>query len=399
MGTAAEDLATPEDLTGAPLTDLAAADFAHNPAGPWPPNDIIIYNGATGLIDSGPDDAQNIWAVSQDALYLLRPGTGNWVKYTAADGLHIQPFTDPNGNPAVTRITAMTGGAANQVFVGYYGYESDNRLTDTVENMQLGQADKVTLGADGKIAVLKYNFKCDYGNSWCWENRSVRRMVFAHTGTAAGHLFVGMDHGVTHVFNDTFGDHVHVETHYLYADGHKTLKIGEQYGLYVMPNGDLWTGGAYGVGLQPWNPEPHFLWVDGRYKDAFTIYTGNHDLEVPEGYREDNRGIAVTADGTAWFATLRNGLASWNMATPNNYTSVRTDWAAPANLVDIAADNDGTLWLVTLGGELVRFDPTVNGYSVYPGLSGVRRVVMDFTVTPRAMYVSMNSGLAVIRAK
>jgi hypothetical protein len=36
---------------------------------------------------------------------------------------------------------------------------------------------------------------------------------------------------------------------------------------------------------------------------------------------------------------------------------------------------------------------------VWPGVSNVRRVVMDTTVTPRALYVSMgNQGLAVIRA-
>ena len=50
-------------------------------------------------------------------------------------------------------------------------------------------------------------------------------------------------------------------------------------------------------------------------------------------------------------------------------------------------------------GQLIRFDPKTNGYSVFPGLDGVRRVVLDTTVTPRALYVSGSSGLAVIRAK
>jgi hypothetical protein len=37
---------------------------------------------------------------------------------------------------------------------------------------------------------------------------------------------------------------------------------------------------------------------------------------------------------------------------------------------------------------------------VWPGVSNVRRVVVDPTVTPRAVYVSMGGqGLAVIRAR
>jgi streptogramin lyase len=67
--------------------------------------------------------------------------------------------------------------------------------------------------------------------------------------------------------------------------------------------------------------------------------------------------------------------------------------------MDIAADPDGSLWIVDGGGRLLRFSPTAQTAQVWPGVSNVRRVVMDTTVTPRALYVSMgNQGLAVIRA-
>ena len=54
--------------------------MAHDPAGPWPTADITTYGAAQGLdpseaiIDANPDDGQNIWAASQDYLYVLRPG-------------------------------------------------------------------------------------------------------------------------------------------------------------------------------------------------------------------------------------------------------------------------------------------------------------------------------------
>jgi hypothetical protein len=397
------DLAVPIDMTQVDLAtlrtvDLATPDLARNPAGPWPVTDVVVY-ALSDIIDASPDDGQNIWAASPDTLYQLKPGASSWVKFTAADGLHIQPFIDPDGNPSVTAITGIAGGAANQVFVGYHGYEDDDRYNDTLAVRVLGQADKVTLGSDGKIADLHYLFRCDgdqgTGNG-CWEDRSVRRMLYVHSGTAAGHLFIGFDHGVTHVVNDVFGDHIHVETWYHYPDGHVTEKIGEQYGLFAMPSGDLWTASAYGVGLQTWSPDSK-AWVHNNFKEAFTLYTSDHTLDTADGYREDNRGVGVTPDGNVWFASKTHGLASWDSSTPHNYTNVKT-WSAPP-LLDLAADSDGTLWLVSIDGQLLRFDPKANGYSVFPGLDGVRRIVMDTTVTPRALYVSMSSGVAVIRAK
>src|SRR5204863_57709 len=84
-----------------------------------------------------------------------------------------------------------------------------------------------------------------------------------------------------HVWNDTFGDHVHPEI--FYQPGNME-KIGEFYGLAVTPSGELWMAGRYGVGLQPWNPEPHFKWVDGRFKFAFSTNSGDHGLDVPVAF-------------------------------------------------------------------------------------------------------------------
>ncbi len=398
------DLSTSTDGARAPADFAACCDAATNPAGPWPIADLTVYNASQGLgspiIDASSDDAQNIWAVAPDALYVLRPGRSTFLKFTAADGLHIQSFTDPDGNPATTNITAVAGGHSNEAFVGYYGYESANRLDDTLAEEELGQADKITLNADDTITVLRYLFRCDHGSSWCWENRSVRRMLFAHTGTAAGHLFIGFDHGITHVFNDTFGDHIHCELWYL-SDGGMTEKIGEQYGLALFPNGDLLEGSAYCVGRQQWSADPK-AWVNNNFTWAFTTYTSDHGLSEPYGYREDERGTAITPDGVVWFASITRGLASWDPST-GNFGTIKY-WSAPglpsAGFVDMTADLDGTLWLVTVDGSLLRFDPAAGTVTPWSGVSDVRRVVLDGTVTPRALYVAQGGGgIAVIRAK
>jgi hypothetical protein len=360
--------------------------------------DLTIYAAIGDLIDAGPDDNQNIWAATTEALYLLEPGAAAWVKYTAADGLHIQPFTDPSGNAAETHITAIAGGGGDQVFVGYYGYESDTtRDSDPSSLSSLGWADRVNLGSDGKLTTYHYAFVVDPANSVV-EDRSVRRMIYAHEGLARGHLFLGMDHGVTHIFNDQAGDHVHPEVNYTKPDGTHELKIGENYGLFVKDNGELWIAGGYAVGLQHWNPAPHVDWTTAGFEDAFTVYQSNHDLTTPYGYREDQRGVAVTPDGMVWFASWTHGLWSYS-GISYDYGSAKAWPAVPTQLMDLAADPDGSLWIVTGGKQLLRFHPSTNSYDTWPGVSDVRRIVMDTTVIPRALYVSMGSGLAVIRAK
>jgi hypothetical protein len=315
----------------------------------------------------------------------------------------------------------MAGGQANQVFVGYRGYEGtipppappsccQPNADFSDPRWHLGQADKVTLNADGSIAVRRYEFLCDATTN-CWEERSARRMVFGHGGTAAGHLFIGFDHGVVHVVNDTWGDHIHVETNWHFPDGRVVTKQGDQYGLALFPNGDLLTASGYGVGAQSWNVDPK-AWVLGPFVWAMTTFgpaepynKGEHDLDVPSDYREPNRGAAVTPDGTSWWVSTTTGLSSYNhsigqfdFSQTRHYTSVP---GLPATgLIDVAADPDGSLWIVDDSGRLLRFNPSASAVQVWPGVSGARRVVMDTTVTPRALYVSMgNQGLAVIRAQ
>lgn len=405
---------TPPTTTNPPPTSGAA--------GPWPVTDLQVYAAGQSLtgtvIDASPDDAQNIWAVTSDALYVLRPGQTAFRRYTAADGLHVQTYTDPaTGQVTVSDITAMAGGHANEVFVGYRGFEGEvpppapPRCCVAFANFSdprfhLGQADKITLNADGSIAVRRYEFLCDVTTN-CWEEASARRMVFGHNGTAAGHLFIGFDHGVTHVVNDTWGDHIHVETQWHFPDGSTTLKQGEQYGLALFPNGDLLSAGGYGVGRQPWNPDPkawvllNFVWAMTSNGPAEPYNTGPHSLDVPSEYRENNRGAAITPDGTSWWVSPITGLFSYTSGDFSNtvrYTGVAG--LPTSGLMDIAADPDGTLWIVDNGGRLLRFNPSNTSVQAWPGVSNVRRVVVDPTVTPRAVYVSMGSqGLAVIRAR
>lgn len=389
-----------------------------------PVMDLTIFGSSHGLngpvIDGGPDEGGNIWAATPDALYVLRAGQTTFKRFTATEGLRIQTFTDSAGQPSVSHITAIAAGKPGEVFVGYRGYEGTipppapprccvARADFSDPRWSLGQADKITLDPEGAIQALRYEFRCDLPN--CWEESSVRRMLFAHQGAATGHLFVGFDHGVAHVFNDIFGDHIHIQTWWHYPDGTRVQQQGEQYGLFVLPTGELLSGAINGVGLFNWNPDPK-AWVRGSFRWVFTTYgtaepfnAGAHTLDVSAGYREDQRGVAMTSDGTAWFASATRGLGSYNDTTARgDYNRIQTYTTVPglpaSGLMDLAADPDDTLWIVDGAGRLLRFNPATLSVQAWPGIAGARRVVMDTTVVPRAVYVSMgNNGLAVIRAK
>jgi hypothetical protein len=394
-------------------------DMAIGP-GPWPVADITIYGSAQGLgggiLDANPDDAQNIWATNGEALYVLRPGSSTFLVFTAADGLHIGGFTDPSGYAVETSITAIAGGAAGQVYVGYYGYESDDPYHDTLAQKQLGNGDDVKLDASGKLGITRLLFQCDAERqNGCWEDRSARRIIYSHLGVAAGHSWWGFNHGATHVVGDDFGDHIHPE---IWNPPPKpgvsaTEELGEQYGIAPDAAGNLWVAGRYAVGLQPWNPKPHGPagtdptgdeWVSGHFIWAFTTDTSDHALGdpqgpyIPTGYKENNRGAAVTPDGKLWLARLGGGLVSWDPAT-KTYNTIQRYGQVPSDLIDVQADPDGTVWLVTSGGSLLRFDPASGQLQTWPGVGGVTRIYLDTMVTPRALYVSMSGGLAVIRAK
>jgi hypothetical protein len=384
-------------------------------SGPWPSAAVTFYGAAQGLdeplVDANPDDAQNIYAAAHDALYVLRPGSTRFVKLTAADGLHVQAFTDAWGHPAVTYITAIGGGAANQVYVGYYGYESaGDPFKDPESLKELGNGDDVTIGSDGKIArIFRFQFRCDAARwSGCWENRSVRRLFYVHTGVAAGHSFWGFNHGVDHVLGDDFGDHVHPEVWY----GPLGMRLGEFYGIAVAPTGEVLVAGRYAVGYRPWNPLPHGpdpehdAWVSDQWLFAFTTNTPDHILGdpstgqyVPQTYREDNMGATISPDGTIWMARLTTGLASYNHRLSNSYQGIRQWPQVPQQLLDVQADPDGSVWIVTVAHKLLRFTPATGNLVAWPGVDGVTRIYVDTTVTPRALYVSMTGGLAVIRAK
>src|SRR2546422_979424 len=125
--------------------------------GPFPADPVTIYGSAQGLLEppisASVDEAENLWVVSQRALYLLAPGAKVFRRYTAQDGLHYGPmFTE------APDITLVEGGAKGECFVGYYARDTNSSMfkdahmwTDPWAHK--GKMDQVLLEPDGSLKV------------------------------------------------------------------------------------------------------------------------------------------------------------------------------------------------------------------------------------------------------
>src|SRR5438309_5796364 len=78
--------------------------------GPFSADPLVIYGSGQGLLEpplsASVDEAENLWVVSHDALYLMAPGAQVFRRYTAQDGLHYGPGYTESPN-----ITLVEGGA------------------------------------------------------------------------------------------------------------------------------------------------------------------------------------------------------------------------------------------------------------------------------------------------
>jgi hypothetical protein len=342
--------------------------------GPWPVANVV-YGGADGIGESPvvgltTDEAQNRWAATPQALYLLRPGEKTFHRYAAGDGLHLDgnPAFYCDDHPMASRtehcggsvsagsghaITRIVGGGANEVFVGYSGDDGDGTIRCPPKDASLvdagadycdparhsGKLDRVRVGADGKLTVDRMDLVANHQGGNFWHDRTVQSLAFDHF-VHPHTLYVGTNHGVTMILPDRFrvprpgewwdnaysewmGDHLHARV----CDPgpcpavEGPQRMGDWAGLDVDGRGDLWHAGRWTAGLITWNADP-LTWV-GRNGRAFALAFGDPYPQSPnaagfvnepvfrvarEGDSPHLTGVAVCPDGRVWFSS--NGPSS-----------------------------------------------------------------------------------------
>jgi hypothetical protein len=336
--------------------------------GPWPVSNVT-YGSADGIrelpvVGFTTDEAQNRWAATPQALYLLRPAATTFHRYDASDGLHL------DGNPALYcddapmaagahcggavtsgaghAITRIVGGAANEVFVGYAGTDPNPSIlcppsSPTSEGGEdycdparhTGKIDRVRVASDGTLTVDRMDLLANREGAHYWYDRTIQSLAFDHF-VHPHTLYTGTNHGVTILFPDRWrlpkpgewfdladvewmGDHLHArvcDPGPCPASGEGPQRMGDWAGLAIDANGDLWHAGRWTAGLITWDPDPGD-WF-GRTGRAFKLAFGDPYPVAPDaaGFRNEPvfpvaregdsphlTGAAVCPDGTVWFTS------------------------------------------------------------------------------------------------
>ena len=409
--------------------------------GPWGNAPLTVYGSAQGLLESpvsaSVDEGENLWVVSEKALYLLSPGAKVFRRYTAQDGLHVgAPWTEPPD------ITMVEGGKPGECFVGYYAHDTHDppdkgahTANDPIAH--LGKMDQVLLRADGTLEVRRYDFH-NSNDGFYYETRTVMSMVYDHF-QHPGNLYVGSNHGITRVVparwrppstpsevqnpiiveREYYADHVHpwVCMGGPCSNPNNASTFGDWFGLTLAQDGRLWMAGLTSAGaigyrealsewVQSWEPHNPF---DPAFGDP---YPGSPPVFSPprEGDYVNMRAVQVTPDGIVWFAsgeaeTWRGptyGLASWDGHHFTVFDPTRLG-GIEYNILEMQALPDGRLVLGFPDSGLLVWkpgDPSGHRLTVRDGLPGERigRTALDRMHEPPLLLVPTEGGLAVLRS-
>ncbi|MHB8418332.1 MAG: hypothetical protein ACYDCL_09665 [Myxococcales bacterium] len=384
---------------------------------PWPTSPLTVYGADAGIqelpvVAAQPDEANNLWVVTHQALYLMRPGETTFHRYTDADGLHVGLALQPYG------ITAVAGGAPDQCFVGYEGVVDGNIDAEPPISDQ-GKFDRVDLKPDGSLSVERFDVHDTVGAYW--ENRSVRRFLYDHD-FHPGNLYVGMNHGVDRVLGDEYADHVHptvcLGKPCTWNTSLDTEEIGEWRGLAFDAAGNLWMAGQYTAGELGWTasltdwiengdtgPNPFKIAFGDPYPPFPPVF-----LPPAEGDSVDIRAVAVDPKGTVWFASgpewsdsdPQYGIASWTPSGGFSYFDPMALGFGTKALVDMVALPDGRLVFGTEYDGLRLWNPmtgAVQELTAAQGLPGdqIQVMYLDTRNGPPTLFVGTDGGLAIVQ--
>ncbi len=452
----APDAGTPDGGVDAGAPD-AGPQFGG--PGPWPTSNQT-FGPAQGIeeapvVATSTDEAQNLWVATHIALYLMKPGDKAFKRYSSADGLHLMDNPDlieedscnstavVPGAAVEPGISTIAGGAAGEVFVGYFGKLAvAGDCTDPARERHSGKLDRVRLRADGALEVARFDLaSAGFGLNF-WHNRTVFRLAYDHVQHPHT-LYVGTDHGVDLVLPDKYrppdpgewsgfpileymGDHLHPAVCVdpsgagCPATGEGNQRMGEWRGLAISPvDGDLWVAGRWSAGKIRWDPLGPFHWEHDRGgAQAFSWAFGDPAATNPpvfpvaaEGEVVSLTAVAATPDDTAWFGNRNifgnagerdRGVASFRPGKGFTYHDPFDLGMSERAVQDIVALPDGRLVFAGPSTGITFYDPATGEHVAMRAGHGipddrVTQLELDTMVDPPALHVSTFGGAATIR--
>jgi hypothetical protein len=190
--------------------------------------------------------------------------------------------------------------------------------------------------------------------------------------------------------------------------------MGDWRGLALTPDGDLWVAGKWTAGkirwtsdLSAWHSRPGAQAFAYNFGDPYNAATGENPpvFKPPrEGDPVSMSAVAVTKDGTVWFASdplstrdPNYGLASFDGKTFHYFT---LGAAGVSRARDLIALPDGRLAIASSAG-ISLWDPSTGKTTQLAGSSlpsnDVLRLELDTSVEPPSLHVATSGGAAVLR--
>lgn len=355
---------------------------------PWPKDDVRHYGPGAGIpgriVGVAFDDAKNVYAIDGAAAYAMRVGTESFVR-TATGGQF------ERGHP----VASIAGGNEGEVHLGFLAPENGNVETWTEEDKKMGDVDRMKLQPDGTL-VLDRHFQIQNSNAkWMDETRSILTMKRVVGGPFHGDVYLGSNHGATVLRQDEWADHRHPVFH----DESGSLAIGYVHAVNVDKDsnfifGAYWMLAAVGPAplddLERWTSIPSHPWL---------VYTWPEHLGRLEEPK-DIRSIAGDLSRRKIFVgTFGLGLSEMTIS-PRSWRSVPE--TPDSHILGLEWETEEEkLWVATLHRGLWRWDTSSEEWEQSPFVptdAAVFQILLDETVTPRALYAATDRGLYVIRA-
>ena len=352
------------------------------------------------------DQGGNIWvAGGEEGLFLLQPGTSTFRRFTMADGLHPYGYLPDGGVPPgqnYLKVLSVAGGPPGTVFVGYAGKPPAAGQVDCDGNwdgpnpdpniFKSGDADKVALQGNG-ISVVHYDIFSG-PNVVPAEPRGREKLchILRIAYSPSNHsIWFGGNHGFAWGDANYAGDptcngqrscsglieHAHPAFN-CWSDesrSHVYYCTDAYYGMSVLPNGDVWAGGAnrstlfryatYGGDFFRAQAETEA--PEGDTRDRFDIWpdlVSEPNYPTPSERVDDNvSDMAAMPDGSVWISSFNRGLANYR---PGELLEYRVDRVVDpsGNASALERDpSDGSLWIGYRWGGFARLNG--NSYQAY----------------------------------
>ena len=356
------------------------------------------YGLPWGIQSVGVDDAYNIWLLRGADIGVLRPDTKTAV------------WASNIGQAAAFDSTVICGGAPNQAYVGYRTYELPNSRLEKVDDPKFreGDMDVVQVDRNGTISLTEHLWRST-GTSQPWpalnigirnstdwhydEDRSVLTCQKVMRGRDRGDIYIGSNHGVTHIRGLLYSSHRHAVWTKNTASG-PTLMIGYNYGLGIAQNGDVLIANDWKVAILP--PPPDLADWDNSGKAPWALDTYNDQLNSLADF-DFWRAFQQTADSNYYLGSDRYGL--WEMIRHGNWANWVKIAGLPTERINaLAPTDDGALYIGTDDAGLWRMDAQ-KSFTRVSDVKGERvlQLVYDPTVQPSMLYVLTPDALTVIR--